>query len=49
MDAIKKAMEEAIEQRARIEARQPEVEAKKAAEAIARVNMQDLMCEWQAF
>ena len=45
IDAIKKAKDEAAEQQARIEARESEVEAKarKAAEAIKRVNMQDLL------
>jgi hypothetical protein len=48
IDAIKKAMDEATEQEARIKAREPEKEAKKTADELAKAKMQDFMFEWQA-
>jgi len=48
IDAIKKAMDEATEQEARIKAREPEKEAKKTADELTKAKMQDFMFEWQA-
>jgi hypothetical protein len=48
IDAIKKAMNEATEQEERIKARQPEKEAKRTADELAKAKMQDFMFEWQA-
>jgi hypothetical protein len=48
IDAIMKAMDEAAEQEARIKAREPEKEAKKTADELAKAKMQDFMFEWQA-
>jgi hypothetical protein len=47
IDAIM-AMDEAAEQEARIKAREPEKEAKKTADELAKAKMQDFMFEWQA-
>jgi hypothetical protein len=49
IDAIKKAMDEATEQEARIKAREPEKEAKKTADELAKAKMQDFMFEWQSY
>ena len=48
IDAIKKAMDEAAEQEARIKAREPEKEAKRTVDELAKAKMQDFMFEWQA-
>jgi hypothetical protein len=48
IDAIKKAMDEATEKEAQIKAREPEKEAKKTADELAKAKMQDFMFEWQA-
>ena len=48
IDAIKKAMDEAAEQEAQIKAREPEKEAKRTADELAKAKMQDFMFEWQA-
>jgi hypothetical protein len=44
----KKAMDEAAEQKARIKAREPEKEAKRMADGLAKAEMQDFTFEWQA-
>jgi hypothetical protein len=43
IDTIKRAMDEAAEQEARIKAREPEKEAKKTADELAKAKMQDFM------
>ena len=41
-------MDEAAEQEAQIKAREPEKEAKRTADELAKAKMQDFMFEWQA-
>jgi succinate dehydrogenase/fumarate reductase-like Fe-S protein len=48
IDAIKKGIDEAAEQKARIKARQLEKEVKRTADELAKAKMQDFMFEWQA-
>ena len=48
IDAIKKAIGEATEQEVRIKAREPEEEAKRTADKLAKAKIQDFMFEWQA-
>lgn len=47
IEDIKKAKDEQAKQAARIAARQPELTAKRAAEAVLQRSMQDLQSEWQ--
>jgi hypothetical protein len=49
IEMIKKAMDEAKEQEARIQARQPEIEAKKASDAALNATFQNCIFEWQAY
>ena len=49
IDAIKKAIDEATEQEARIKARQPEKEAKRTADQLEKAKMQDFMFEWRSY
>jgi len=48
IDAIKKAIDKATEQEARIKVRGPEKEAERAADQLAKAKMQDFMFEWQS-
>ena len=49
IEMIKKAMDEAKEQEARIQARQPEIKAKKASDAALNATFQNCIFEWQAY
>jgi hypothetical protein len=48
LDTTKKAMDEAAEQEARTKAREPEKEAKRMADGLAKAETQDFTFEWQA-
>jgi len=49
IETIKKAIDEAKEQEAWIQARQPEIKAKKALDAALTATMESCMFKWQAY